>query len=135
MAGDHSDPVVLKALRGEYKSAIQAVEEARTSLQASGRVLPTQHEDELAGLIWRHEICVTRSHTGQNELLLSKVQDSGAWIPSLSVCDFVQAFISSSGSITRVSMMSRAQADKCGVGVREMRGDKMARRHSAKVLL
>ncbi|KAK5686790.1 hypothetical protein LTR17_026837 [Elasticomyces elasticus] len=52
--------VVAKALRGEYTTAAQALEESRDLVQACGRTLSDLHVDEIDGFVWDQEFTVKR---------------------------------------------------------------------------
>ncbi|KAK5693133.1 hypothetical protein LTR97_010609 [Elasticomyces elasticus] len=52
--------VVVKALRGEYTTAAQALEESRDLVEACGRTLSDSHVDEIDGFVWDHEFTVKR---------------------------------------------------------------------------
>ncbi|KAK5699287.1 hypothetical protein LTR17_023380 [Elasticomyces elasticus] len=52
--------VVAKALRGEYTTAAQALEEWRDLVQACGRTLSDSHVDEIDGFVWDQEFTVKR---------------------------------------------------------------------------
>ncbi|KAK3635244.1 hypothetical protein LTR56_014853 [Elasticomyces elasticus] len=52
--------VVAKALRGEYTTAAQALEESRDLVQACGRTLSDSHVDEIDGFVWDQEFTVKR---------------------------------------------------------------------------
>ncbi|KAK5686791.1 hypothetical protein LTR17_026838 [Elasticomyces elasticus] len=51
-------PVITKALRGEYDTAKQALEEIQKLLQACGRTLSTTQCDEIDGFEWEKEFLV-----------------------------------------------------------------------------
>ncbi|KAK4965714.1 hypothetical protein LTR42_011727 [Elasticomyces elasticus] len=52
--------VVVKALRGEYATAAQALGESRDLVQACGRTLSDSHVDKIDGFVWDQEFTVKR---------------------------------------------------------------------------
>ncbi|KAK5679326.1 hypothetical protein LTS10_008141 [Elasticomyces elasticus] len=51
-------PIVLKALRGQYETASEALAELKVLLQSLGRTLASLPEDELQDYDWQKELCI-----------------------------------------------------------------------------
>ncbi|KAK5675664.1 hypothetical protein LTS10_011764 [Elasticomyces elasticus] len=69
MSDEMLGPIVLKALRGEYDTANDALKEARDLLmQGCGRVLSTSEIDELEGFEWAKEFHVEKVKWGTWEV-------------------------------------------------------------------